>query len=140
MKNQRYKIKQVPVPASINVAPTVIQAGFPSPADDFKEDEIDLNDILITNKKATFLVKVSGDSMIDIGIYPGDKLLVDRSLKPRHNSIVIACIENEFTVKRLIQKHGKWLLKAENKQYSELHFCSNIDFILGVVTFNLHAL
>src|SRR5437763_15337082 len=77
-------------------------AGFPSPADDYIDQEIDLNRHLIKNPLATFIVYAEGDSMIGEGIYSGDALIVDRSLKPRAGSIVIACIEGELTAKQLV--------------------------------------
>src|SRR5215212_10140675 len=82
-------------------------AGFPSPADDYIDQEIDLNKHLITNPLATFIVYAQGDSMIGEGIYPGDALIVDRSLEPKHKNVVIACIEGELTVKKLMYQDGK---------------------------------
>ena len=82
-------------------------AGFPSPADDYIDQEIDLNRHLIKNPLATFVVHAEGDSMTGEGIYSGDALIVDRSLKPRNNSIVIACIDGELTVKKLIYEDGR---------------------------------
>ena len=117
-----------------------ISAGFPSPADDFKDIRISLDKELVKNSESTFYARVSGDSMINAGIYPGDTLIVDRSLKPKHNSIVIACIENEFTVKRLKKVNQKWMLFPENEHYKPMPFCTESDMVWGVVTINLHKL
>ena len=92
------------VPLSLQGFIATVSAGFPSPAADHSQKRIDLNDHLIRNKEATFLFRVRGDSMTGIGIYDGDTLLVDRSLEPRHNAIVLAVLNNEFTVKRLYRR------------------------------------
>ena len=78
-----------------------ISAGFPSPADDFKETRISLDDELIQNKEATFFAKVKGQSMIGAGFYDGDLLVIDRSLKPKNYKIAVCFLDGEFTVKRL---------------------------------------
>lgn len=83
-----------------------IPAGFPSPAEDYIEGEIDLNEQLIQHPHSTFLMKVSGDSMIGAGIMPGSTLVVDRSLEPRHGNVVIAVIDGQLTVKRLFNQFG----------------------------------
>ncbi len=140
MKKIGYQVKRSHPGVFIRTTQTAVQAGFPSPADDFKEEGIDLDGLLINNKQSTFLVKVSGDSMLGVGIFPGDRLIVDRSLKPKHNSIVIACIEGEFTVKRLVYKSQSWVLKPENKAYPTIKFRTDDDFIWGVVTYNLRKL
>ncbi len=114
---------------------TTVSAGFPSPADDFIDKQLDLNDHLIYNKEATFYVKVSGDSMINAGIYDGDLLIVDKSLTPKNNSIVIAIINNEFTVKRLKLNNGSIILMPENSKYLPIEFDEASDLsIWGVVT------
>ena len=84
-----------------------VQAGFPSPADDFMEGRLDLNQHLVKHPTATFFVRVSGDSMIEAGIHPDDILVVDRSLEPRHGKIVIAALDGELTVKRLHKTSSK---------------------------------
>ncbi|MEM7054337.1 MAG: translesion error-prone DNA polymerase V autoproteolytic subunit [Pseudomonadota bacterium] len=93
-----------------------ISAGFPSPADEYVGDTLDLNEYLIHNKTATFFVQVEGHSMIMAGINEGDLLIVDRSVPPRHQQIVIALVDDEFTVKRLDLSDGLKLL-AENSDY-----------------------
>ncbi len=116
-------------------------AGFPSPAADHTQKRIDLNDHLIRNKEATYLFKVKGDSMTGAGIYEGDTLLVDRSIDPKHNNIVIAQLNNEFTVKRLYRRGGVVKLIAENPIYPPRLIKEEDDFIVwGVVTNNIHKL
>mgnify|MGYP000284727448 CR=1 FL=1 len=118
-----------------------VSAGFASPAADHTEKRIDLNDHLISNFDATSLFRVKGDSMIDAGIFPGDALLVDRSIEARHNHIVLACVNNEFTLKRLYRKGGVVKLVPENKRYPTITVKEEEDFsIWGVVTYNLHKL
>jgi DNA polymerase V len=117
-----------------------VQAGFPSPADDYIEDKIDLNHHLIKKPSATFLVRASGDSMIDAGIRDGDLLIVDRSLKPTSGKIVIAAVEGQLTVKRLIIKNGKpWLMPA-NKDFQPIPVDPESGVMVwGVVTNCIHA-
>jgi DNA polymerase V len=118
-----------------------ISAGFPSPAADHAQKPIDLNEHLIRNKAATFLFRVQGDSMTGIGIYGGDTLLVDRSIEPRHNSVVLAVVNNDFTVKRLYRRGGVIRLMAENSLYPPIIFKEAEELeIWGVVTYNLHKL
>ena len=93
-----------------------ISAGFPSPADEYVGDTLDLNEYLVQNKTATFFVQVEGHSMIEAGINEGDILVVDRSLPPKHEDIVIALVDDEFTVKRL-DLHDGLKLRAENANY-----------------------
>jgi DNA polymerase V len=112
-----------------------VSAGFPSPADDYLEDKISFDEMLIKNRPATYLMKVSGNSMTGAGIYSGDLLVVDRSLKPVHNKIIVACVEGEFTIKRFSYINGKVILKAENKNYSDIEIKAEEEFsIFGVVT------
>jgi DNA polymerase V len=116
-----------------------IPAGFPSPADDFVEKKLDLNEHLIKNPAATFIVKVSGNSMTGAGIHSGDHLLVDRSLEPGDRKIVVAALDGELTVKRLRQRGGKMYLASENPDYPEVKLDDLADLkIWGVVTFVIH--
>lgn len=112
-----------------------VVAGFPSPADDYVEDRLDLNEKLIRNKEATFLLVVQGDSMRDAGIKDGDTLVVDRSLAPRDGKIVIAALDGELTVKRLsIKSTGTWLV-PENDRYPPILVREESDIVIwGVVT------
>lgn len=117
------------------MAHSKVQAGFPSPADDFHVKRIDLNDVLMTHPHATFLLKVSGDSMRDAGIDDGDTLVVNRAMKPAHGQIVVAVVDGEFTVKYLYQKPGKMCLRPANPTYPELRFKDGQTVELwGVVT------
>ena len=115
-----------------------IQAGFPSPADDYMEEKLDLNSFLIKNPSSTFYIKVEGVSMIGAGIHPKDILIVDRSLKAKNNDIIIALVNGEFTVKRLsVQPLKVWLL-PENPRYAPLDV-TDADFqVWGVVTYVIH--
>ena len=111
-----------------------ISAGFPSPADDMVEDTIDLNEYLISNRAATYLVQVTGDSMIGAAICEGDILVVDASLKPSDQKIVVASVEGEFTVKRYCVEKTGVFLKAENLEYAPIRIDKNNEFaILGIV-------
>ncbi len=115
-------------------------AGFPSPAEDYIEAQLDLNDHLIKNPAATFFVRVSGDSMQNAGIHDQDILVVDRSLEARDGKIVIAVIDGELSVKRLRIKHGKPSLQPENSNYEPITIDQQNDFrIWGVVTSVIHA-
>lgn len=121
--------------AKIKLYLSKIRAGFPSPADDFVEITLDLNEYLIKNKSSTFFVKVSGDSMINTGIFSGDILIVDRSIIPQNNNIVVAILNGEFTVKILSQKDNKISLYPANKKYSATIVKKSDCFeIWGVVT------
>ncbi|MEY4362919.1 MAG: LexA repressor [Pseudomonadota bacterium] len=118
-----------------------VPAGFPSPAADHAQKRIDINAHLIRNKDATFLFRVRGDSMTGVGIYEGDTLVVDRSVEPKHNHIVLAVIHNEFTVKRLYRRGGVVKLLAENPIYPPRLIKPEEELLIwGVVTFNLHKL
>lgn len=116
-----------------------VSAGFPSPAEDYYEKRLDLNDYCIKNKAATFFIEVEGDSMISAGIYTGDILVVDRSKNPKSGDVVLACIYGEFTTKRLIQQGDHWYLKPENPKYDWLEIDPTVDFFVwGVVTYVVH--
>ena len=97
-----------------------VAAGFPSPAADHTQKRIDLNEQLVRNKAATFLFKVKGDSMTGVGIYANDMLVVDRSIDPKHNSIVVAIVDGECTVKYLHQRAGRIKLRAANPTYPDI--------------------
>ncbi|EPF6482994.1 LexA family protein [Acinetobacter baumannii] len=121
----------------IPLATEKISAGFPSPAQDFVERTLDLNEHLVKNEAATFMVKVASLSMQDVGIEIDDELIVDRSIEAKHEDIVIANIDNEyFTVKRLMIENGKCWLQAENPDFSDIHFKDGQEMMIwGVVTF-----
>lgn len=120
---------------------SVVQAGFPSPAEDYVEGKLDLNQHLIKHKAATFFVRAAGDSMKNAGIFPGDLLIVDRSLEAKAGNIVIAALNGELTVKRLKMLHGAPSLSPENSTYSDIKITKDDDFsIWGVVTNVIHSL
>jgi DNA polymerase V len=111
-----------------------IHAGFPSPADDFAEKKLDLNEYLIKHPAATFFVRVKGHSMKGCGIEEGDLLIVDRAVSPYHGAVIIAFLEGEFTVKRIIFKGKKMYLVAENTFYRPITIKDSLDFqVWGVV-------
>ena len=113
-----------------------ISAGFPSPADDFKEVRISLDNELVKNKEATFYAKVSGDSMVGAGLDDGDLLVIDRSLNPENGKIAICFIDRDFTVKRIIKKGGELYLKPENKNYKKITIKEDDQLIIwGIVTY-----
>lgn len=97
-----------------------VQAGFPSPAEDYAAKAIDLNDVLVRHREATFLMRVRGPSMREAGIDDGDTVLVDRAIKPAHGHVVVAVVDNEFTVKRLWKRGGRIRLQAANPTYPDI--------------------
>lgn len=116
-----------------------VPAGFPSPADDHLETELDLNEYLIEHPAATFFVRAKGDSMQEAGIFDGSILIVDRSLAPKNNDVVIAAVAGELTVKRLVVKLGKPYLCPANRNYKPIPFKGGSDFtIWGVVMHTIH--
>ena len=117
-----------------------ISAGFPSPATDYMENKLDLNEYLIKNPAATFIVKASGSSMINADIYSGDLLIIDRSLIPRNDNIVIASIFGDLTVKKLKKRKNTLFLISANDNYPSIEVKEEMEcFIWGVVTFVIHA-
>ncbi len=118
---------------------TGVAAGFPSPAEDHLESRLDLNRHLIRNPPATFFVRAAGESMTNAGIYDQDLLIVDRSIESRNRRIVIATLNGEFTVKRLVQDEGGIYLIAENPDYDTIPVRVDTDFaVWGVVTYVIH--
>ena len=113
-----------------------ISAGFPSPADDFKEIRISLDRELVKNKDATFYARVSGDSMIGAGLDDGDLLVIDRSLNPESGKIAICLVDGEFTVKRIKKEKEKIYLLPENKKYEPIELRESNELIIwGVVEY-----
>ena len=118
---------------------TPVRAGFPSPADDYIEDRLDLNEHLIQHPNATFFLRVSGESMLNAGIQDGDTLVVDKSLDARDQDIVIATVDGEFTVKRLVYRHSRPWLLACNPDYADIELTEEMDSVIwGVVTSVVH--
>ncbi len=124
------------VPLSKNT----VSAGFPSPADDFKEKRISLDKTLIKNKEATFYARVSGESMIGAGLDDGDLLVIDRSLDPEHGKIAVCYLDGEFTVKRLHMEKKAITLMPANDSYKPIKVPNGSDLIIwGVVTYVIKA-
>lgn len=113
-----------------------ISAGFPSPANDFKEVRISLDKELVKNKEATFYARVSGNSMENAGLSDGDLIVIDRSLNPENNKIAVCFIEGDFTIKRIIKKDQELYLKPENKNYKKIVIKEEDNLIIwGIVTY-----
>jgi DNA polymerase V len=118
-----------------------VSAGFPSPADDYLEEKVDLNQYLVKHPASTFLVRASGESMINAGIFPKDILVVDRSLKAENGKVVIAVVDGELTVKRYVKKGKNILLKPENDSFDPIVINDDSEaYIWGVVTNVIHNL
>jgi len=116
-----------------------VPCGFPSPADDYVEAPLDLSELVIAHPAATFYVRVSGDSMKNAAICDGDIIVVDRAQDPGNNSVVIAYLNGEFTVKRLSQQEDAAYLVPENPLYPSIRVDDTADFyVWGVVTYCIH--
>ncbi|MFB0900611.1 MAG: translesion error-prone DNA polymerase V autoproteolytic subunit [Dehalococcoidia bacterium] len=117
-----------------------VSAGFPSPADDFIDNKIDINKMLIKHPAATYFIRVTGQSMIDYGIQDGDLLIVDRSLNDINKKIVIVVMAGDFLVKHIYKKNKIFFLSSGNKNYQEIEITEEMDCIIwGVVTYVIHA-
>ena len=116
-------------------------AGFPSPATDYIEEDVDLNIHLIKNVPATFIIRVQGKSMTDVGIYDGDLLVVDKSLKPKNFSIVVANVHDELVVKNFVKENDEQFLTSSSKKIEDKITINNESdiFIWGVVTYVIHS-
>lgn len=118
-----------------------VAAGFPSPADDYIEGHLDLNEHLVKHPAATFFVRAAGSSMINVGIHENDILIVDRSIAPTHGKIVVAAIDGQLTVKRLHLKNNKLTLLPENQEFEPIEINENNEvYIWGVVTNVIHSM
>jgi DNA polymerase V len=118
-----------------------VQAGFPSPADDYIAEKLDLNQHLMPHQEASFMLRAKGDSMMGANIHDGDLLVVDRSLNPTHGCVVIASVDGQFTVKRLEKKGGKVRLMPANPNFEPIEFNDDQELqIFGVVTNVIHSL
>ena len=117
-----------------------VGAGFPSPATDYIEDDIDLNTHLITNAPATFIIRVQGKSMVNVGIYDGDLLIVDKSITPKNFSTVVANVNEELVVKTLVKEKGISYITSVSPDISEkINLIENPEIIIwGVVTYVIH--
>ena len=119
-----------------------VGAGFPSPATDYVEDDVDLNAHLIKNIPSTFLIRVQGKSMNDVGIHDGDLLVVDRSINPKNFSTVIANVNEELVIKTFVKEKDKsFLISGTNRIKDKINLTENPEvFIWGIVTYVIHAL
>ena len=116
-----------------------VSAGFPSPAEDYVEKTLDLNDLVIKHPAATFFVRVEGDSMVGAGICSGDVLVVDRALEPADNRVVVATLNGGFTVKRIQKREEAFFLVPENPDMEPLRIDPESDFqVWGIVTYVIH--
>lgn len=123
----------------LTLSNSTVSAGFPSPAQDFLEDRINIFDKIIKHPESTFLVRAKGDSMLEKGVQDGDILVVDKSLPVQNNSIIIAYIDGEFTVKRFYKEKNKVILYPANTNYKPINITADCDFqVWGVVTYVLH--
>lgn len=112
-----------------------VPCGFPSPAQDYDEGPIDLTQLLVEDEAATFLVRVAGTSMVDAGIEDGDVVLVDRSKTPRDGDVVVAVLDGDFTIKRLVRQRGAWALRAESSEWPDVTVDELSELMIwGVVT------
>ena len=131
---------KTPTPIALPLFVGKVAAGFPSPADDYVEKNLDLNELLVQKPAATFFVRAQGESMLGAGIHPNDILVVDRSIEPAPGRIVICALDGELTVKRLERDNEQWQLKAENPAYPDIVIYDELDMVIwGVVTNVIHA-
>lgn len=139
IKKHEWRIFSKRISISIPLYQSSIKAGFPSPAEDYIEKTLDFNEYLVAHPVATFTVRVSGHSMTGAGIHDGDLLIVDRALTPSHDKVVIAVLDGELTVKRLMKKGQKVFLVAEHPDYKPIEVQGESSFeIWGVVTYVIH--
>jgi len=139
MKKHSFYTSDINSKEEIPIFSNPVIAGFPSPAEDHIEERLDLNQYLIPHPAATFFVKVAGESMIDAGIFPGDILIVDRSISPSDKKIIIAVVNGDFTVKRIRIRNDKIFLEPHNSSYSPIEIDKKCDFsVWGVVTYIIH--
>ncbi|MES2764467.1 MAG: translesion error-prone DNA polymerase V autoproteolytic subunit [Bacteroidota bacterium] len=115
-----------------------VSAGFPSPADDYSEETFDFNEQFLKNPPSSFVVKVTGDSMVNAGIYAGDSLVVDMSLTPQDGDIVIAVIHGEYILKRLLKTKGKVFLCPENTGYKPIEITESMEAVIWGVVSSVH--
>lgn len=132
---------EAPAPCALPFYAAKVAAGFPSPAEDYEEPALDLNEYLVQHKEATFFVRAQGHSMVGAGVHDGDLLVVDRALTPQDGDVVIAVVDGALTVKRLRMQAGKTWLEAENPDYPPIHLGEAQTLsVWGVVTSVIHGL
>ena len=122
-----YSLLQPPKPIAFSGSPFIAQllqyrvcAGFPSPAEDLGAQRIDLTQVLVIHPQATYFMRASGHSMVKAGIFDNDIIVVDRAIKPRHNYVVVAFVDGDFTVMHLYQRAGRIKLKAANPTFPDI--------------------
>jgi DNA polymerase V len=126
---------------SIPLFMSKVKAGFPSPAEEYIEAKLDLNSYLIQHPSSTYMVRIEGDSMIGAGIYSGDLAVVDRSLEPKNQDIVIAVVDQEITIKRLVKSKKSITLCAENPNFQPISFSNEQELtIWGVVVHTVRSM
>ena len=136
-----FSSREVPSTQLIPLTTGTVSAGFPSPAEDYTETGIDINKYLIKNPISTFFLRVSGNSMNNAGIYNNDLLIIDRSINPNPGHIVVALLDGEFTLKRLIKEEDNYYLKADKENYPAINLFEYIDIqIWGVAIYSIHEL
>lgn len=136
-----YPVRAATLGASLRVAPVAVAAGFPSPAQDYYDGEIDLTQMLVEDQDATFIIRVSGGSMENAGISDGDELLVDRSKHPRDGDVVVAVLDGQLTVKRLQLTSTGVLLRSESADHPDVVVPELSELVVwGVATYCLHHL
>jgi len=141
LKSSYSSSKEVSSTVAIPLVQETISAGFPSPAEDHIELGIDLNRYLIKNPISTFFLRVSGNSMNNAGIYHNDLLIIDRSINPIPGHIVVAILDGEFTLKRLVKKQNNYYLKADKENYPAISLYEYTDIqIWGVAIYSIHEL
>ena len=119
---------------------TTIPAGFPSPSERAHEHRLHIDDLIVRHPEATFFIKMESDAMERLGLFRGDILVVDKSQEPRHGSIVLAMIEDEFVVRRLVRKLDAWYLESSGSEYEVRKLQRDIAVVVwGVVTYSVHA-
>ena len=133
--------REVPSTQLIPLTTGTVSAGFPSPAEDYTELGIDINKYLIKNPISTFFLRVSGNSMNNAGIYNNDLLIIDRSINPMPGHVVVALLDGEFTLKRLIKKQDNYYLRADKENYPAINLYEYMDIhIWGVAIYSIHEL
>ncbi|MEC8610515.1 MAG: translesion error-prone DNA polymerase V autoproteolytic subunit [Bacteroidota bacterium] len=137
-KLQFYSIEDVDL-NNVPLYGDTVPAGFPSPADDYLDMDLNLHDYLVQHPSATFCVRAVGDSMVDAGIHSSDVMVVDRALNPKNNDIVLAVVNGEFTVKRIKKNENELYLMPANDNYRPIKITEEMNFqVWGVVTFIIH--
>jgi DNA polymerase V len=125
----------------VPLAAHTVPAGFPSPADDYLDRALDFNELLIENRAATFAVRIEGESMTGVGMFPGDIAVINRARTPINGCVALALVDGDFTVKRYRDRDGQIVLQAENPTYPDIAITDGTDFeVWGVVTHAIRTL